>query len=507
MNKFLSLCFLGILISPNFAFAQNITSPTHDQYYQCPVGFVLVNYGGSTQKCVKKPSIEYQNSINDGGKEMDICSLNNYSECQLSPNCNMSLDKCITKGTVNQDGVTPPTISGGTTVTTADLGDKQCQTVGYSISKDDNCRINESKQECKADPNGYRCIPNASTSDTNISLFTTLEKLKYTTKLEIPCSTKIAGGTCPKATTPATYVTRLYQFGLMIVGLIALGAFIYGALQYTLSAGDFTSKEDAREQMKQAIYGILLLLSSYLILYTINPKLVTLSNPTIETPFDLSTTAPADTYISEDETSNTPTETEGNAITGCEVASSNSGWFEGLVEIDGQQSSGTGTSAITCIKCKEGNASPDSLGLCNCLANTVRQSNGICCPPDQYIITTKNSDYFSWVGGQECGKCKQGYTYKDNTCVAGATSGVCATGLMGADGNCCATGQVLSPISGLCKAKCPTGYDRDSKDGCNACAAGYKLFNKKCVEVIISHICASGYSVKGGGAGDCIPIQ
>ena len=471
MNKFLSLCFLGILISPNFAFAQNITSPTMD----------------------------------------NICSLmnNNSYECQLNPKCNMSLDKCIPKGTVNQDGVTPPTISGGTTVTTADLGDKQCLTVGYSISKDDNCRINESKQECKADPNGYRCIPNASisTSDTNISLFTTLEKLKYTTKLEIPCSTKIAGGTCPKATTPATYVTRLYQFGLMIVGLIALGAFIYGALQYTLSAGDFTSKEDAREQMKQAIYGILLLLSSYLILYTINPKLVTLSNPTIETPFDLSTTAPADTYISEDETSNTPTETEGNAITGCEVASSNSGWFEGLVEIDGQQSSGTGTSAITCIKCKEGNASPDSLGLCNCLANTVRQSNGICCPPDQYIITTKNSDYFSWVGGQECGKCKQGYTYKDNTCVAGATSGVCATGLMGADGNCCATGQVLSPISGLCKAKCPTGYDRDSKDGCNACAAGYKLFNKKCVEVIISHICASGYSVKGGGAGDCIPIQ
>ena len=94
--------------------------------------------------------------------------------------------------------------------------------------------------------------------------------------VEIPC---LSGTNCPSAATPAGYVARIYQFGLMIAGLAAFGALVFGAIKYILSAGSIVSQQDAKDQMTSAIWGLLLLLGAYLILYTINPDLVNLRNP------------------------------------------------------------------------------------------------------------------------------------------------------------------------------------------------------------------------------------
>lgn len=99
----------------------------------------------------------------------------------------------------------------------------------------------------------------------------------YVLSVNIPCN-PIAGGTC-KGEGIAGYVARLYQFGLMIVGLIALGGLVFGALKYTLSAGNVVTQQDAKDQILAAIYGLLILLGAYLILATINPDLVNLRNP------------------------------------------------------------------------------------------------------------------------------------------------------------------------------------------------------------------------------------
>jgi hypothetical protein len=103
----------------------------------------------------------------------------------------------------------------------------------------------------------------------------------YQLSVPIPCQ-PIAGGQCPKITSPATYIARIYQFGLMVAGLAAFGSIVYGALQYTLSAGSFTKTEEAKEQITQAIYGLVLLLGAFLILYTINPSLVQLRDPNVQ---------------------------------------------------------------------------------------------------------------------------------------------------------------------------------------------------------------------------------
>ena len=97
----------------------------------------------------------------------------------------------------------------------------------------------------------------------------------YEAWIEIPC----VGSKCRPITGPADYILRIYQFGLMIAGLAGFGAIVYGGLKYTLSAGNISSQQDAKETITQALLGLALLLGAVLILTTIDPKLSVLKNP------------------------------------------------------------------------------------------------------------------------------------------------------------------------------------------------------------------------------------
>lgn len=188
---------------------------------------------------------------------------------------------------------------------------------------------------------------------------------KYIPKVEIPCNTKIAGGACPTnwRTDLGSYVGRVYQFGLMIAGLLAFGMFIYGAAQYTLSAGNVGSKDDAKETMLNAVYGLVLLFGAYLILYTINPNLVKLGNIKIEV-LNLDKFVPQQQiYIPAAGENNTISENPGvSGIPGCLVSVSETGGILGtgiqagitVESSEGVQSYGTATTTkMLCTKCQE----------------------------------------------------------------------------------------------------------------------------------------------------------
>lgn len=102
---------------------------------------------------------------------------------------------------------------------------------------------------------------------------------EYHFTYKIPCK-EVAKGTCPEnPSTPAEFVATLYQFSLMIVGLVAFGGLILGGVKYILSAGNIVEQSDARDQITKAIMGLALLLGAFLILRTINPNLVNLKDP------------------------------------------------------------------------------------------------------------------------------------------------------------------------------------------------------------------------------------
>ena len=80
------------------------------------------------------------------------------------------------------------------------------------------------------------------------------------------------------------YIRAIFNFSLMIAGFVAFGVLIYAGLRYLTSTGNPAKMADAKDQFYAGILGLFILLSSYLILVTINPQLVILKLPEIKKP-------------------------------------------------------------------------------------------------------------------------------------------------------------------------------------------------------------------------------
>ncbi len=70
------------------------------------------------------------------------------------------------------------------------------------------------------------------------------------------------------------YIDYIFNLALWVVGLIAFGALVYGGFRYITSMGNPASMGDAKSQIFAGILGLIILVSSYLVLTTINPQLV-----------------------------------------------------------------------------------------------------------------------------------------------------------------------------------------------------------------------------------------
>lgn len=264
---------------------------------------------------------------------------------------------------------------------------------------------------------------------------------EYQTKYTLPCQ-PLAGGQCASDQTPAGYIARLYQFGLMIVGLFAFGGIVYGALKYILSAGSMADQSDAKDQITQAVLGLVLLLGSFLILYTINPEITNLRNPNLEV-------IQIKNIIKAGEANNSgeqkiPTGGAGSSDSLCKLAvnsqislnvgadlsDSGSGT---LFDLSGTQLPSGNQSVSKCISCKD-NASLGSDGVCSCNSDSLNYDGGC-------VLTSKCLSEIGTVGGpggttcverQNCklpgftrnltlgGICTQTSTREDG-CPAGST--------------------------------------------------------------------------------------
>jgi len=72
------------------------------------------------------------------------------------------------------------------------------------------------------------------------------------------------------------YVQYIYYAVIGISGIIALVMLIGAGTKYIMSAGNPEKMKDAREQIKAAIFGLIILFASYLIINIINPELTIL---------------------------------------------------------------------------------------------------------------------------------------------------------------------------------------------------------------------------------------
>ena len=69
------------------------------------------------------------------------------------------------------------------------------------------------------------------------------------------------------------FLSQAFSFGLAIAAALAVIMIVYGGVEIMLSESVF-KKDDGKKKIKDAIYGLLLALVSWLILYTINPEIL-----------------------------------------------------------------------------------------------------------------------------------------------------------------------------------------------------------------------------------------
>src|SRR3989344_4832352 len=74
-------------------------------------------------------------------------------------------------------------------------------------------------------------------------------------------------------TTAELYIKGVFMLIIAIAGGLAVVRIIFGGIQY-MSTDAFEGKSDAKNTIQNAIWGLLLAISAWLILFTINPDLI-----------------------------------------------------------------------------------------------------------------------------------------------------------------------------------------------------------------------------------------
>ncbi|MDO8504596.1 MAG: hypothetical protein Q7S36_01960 [Candidatus Liptonbacteria bacterium] len=80
-------------------------------------------------------------------------------------------------------------------------------------------------------------------------------------------------------TGPVGAIGNIYFFAIGLGGLLAFIAITYAGIKWMLARGNPSGISDAKDQIVQALLGLVLLFGAYIILNTINPELTVLQIP------------------------------------------------------------------------------------------------------------------------------------------------------------------------------------------------------------------------------------
>ena len=126
---------------------------------------------------------------------------------------------------------------------------------------------------------------------------------KYTPLAPLPGTTNEDGKTDLQ-----TYIPGIFKLAIGIASVLAVLMIIIGGVEY-ITTDAIQGKSDGKARIQNALWGLVLVLVSWILLYTINPKL---------TVFDLNvkkTTVNTDSNV---DTGNNPYINEGGSTTGLE---------------------------------------------------------------------------------------------------------------------------------------------------------------------------------------------
>ena len=112
------------------------------------------------------------------------------------------------------------------------------------------------------------------------TLAVTQEREPFEYKLMVPLPTP--DGTATSTSGIVNYLMILYYFLFGIAGVMAMGSIVYSGFQWITSGSNHSNISQAKARISNSILGLIILLSSYVILQTINPNLTKLKEPYVQ---------------------------------------------------------------------------------------------------------------------------------------------------------------------------------------------------------------------------------
>jgi len=97
----------------------------------------------------------------------------------------------------------------------------------------------------------------------------------FATEVDWPTA-PLTGATLAEDSEFHDFIAYAYGWGIGIGGILTFVMIVWGGIEYMLSVGDPGKQGAARGRIQSAVLGLVLLLSAYLILNTINPQLTQL---------------------------------------------------------------------------------------------------------------------------------------------------------------------------------------------------------------------------------------
>lgn len=89
----------------------------------------------------------------------------------------------------------------------------------------------------------------------------------------------------------ADYLGLVFQYAVGVAGIFAVALIMWGGMKWIFAGGDTGKVGEAQKTIQSAVIGLILALGSYLLLNTINPKLVTLQVPALRNIAQVSITS------------------------------------------------------------------------------------------------------------------------------------------------------------------------------------------------------------------------
>lgn len=74
------------------------------------------------------------------------------------------------------------------------------------------------------------------------------------------------------------YLSAVYKYAVVVMGLIAVIGLMHGGILWIMSGGSSERKQGAQKRIMGSVIGIVIVSTSYILLYTINPELVQFRN-------------------------------------------------------------------------------------------------------------------------------------------------------------------------------------------------------------------------------------